>query len=155
MPSNTGGNQSGSPVWHPLCPFSRIGQPCRTTITWHESLPDSSMILKRLTQRAWKMTPKEDDDDASVGSDLTCKSSGCDTDQTHRTNTANQNQRRNQRKCKEGWGRHPTNAKREEDRCKGKVVLSLFRDSPKEGSLTYTDWHWEVEEYIRKGYDDN
>ena len=35
------------------------------------------------------------------------------------------------------------------------MVLSLFRDSPKEGALTYTDWHWEVEEYIRKGYDDN
>ena len=35
------------------------------------------------------------------------------------------------------------------------MVLSLFRDSPKEGTLTYTDWHWEVEEYLRKGYDDN
>ena len=31
----------------------------------------------------------------------------------------------------------------------------LFRDSPKEGALTYTDWHCEVEEYIRKGYDDS
>ena len=30
-------------------------------------------------------------------------------------------------------GRHPTNAKKEEDRRKGKVVLSLFRDSLKEG----------------------
>ena len=55
----------------------------------------------------------------------------------------------------EGRGRCPTNAKREEDRCKGKVVLSLFRDSPKEGALTYTDWRREVEEYLRKGYDDN
>ena len=35
------------------------------------------------------------------------------------------------------------------------MVLSLFRDSPKEGALTYTDWHREVEEYLRKGYDDN
>ena len=35
------------------------------------------------------------------------------------------------------------------------MVLSLFRDSPKEGTLTYTDWHREVEEYLRKGYDDN
>ena len=35
------------------------------------------------------------------------------------------------------------------------MVLSLFRDSPKEGALTYTDWCQEVEEYIRKGYDDN
>ena len=99
--------------------------------------------------------PEEDDDDASVGSDSTYKSSGHDMDQTHRTNTANRNQRRNQRKCKEGRGRCPTNAKKEEDRCKGKVVLSLFWDSPKEGALMYTDWHREVEEYLRKGYDDN
>ena len=35
------------------------------------------------------------------------------------------------------------------------MVLSLFWDSLKEGALTYTDWHHEVEEYIRKGYDDN
>ena len=100
---------------------------------------------------------EEDDDDASVGSDSTYKSSGHNTDQTHRTNTANRNQRHNQRKRKEGWGRCrcPTNAKKEEDRCKGKVVLSLFQDSPKEGALTYTDWYQEVEEYLRKGYDDN
>ena len=78
--------------------------------------------------------PEEDDDDASVGSDSTYKSSGHDTDRTRRTNTANRNQRRNQRKHKEGWGQCPTNAKREEDRRKGKVVLSLFRDSPKEGA---------------------
>ena len=92
--------------------------------------------------------PEEEDDDTSVGSDSTYKSSGHVTDRTRRTNTANQNQRHNQQKCKEGRGQHPTNAKREEDRCKGKVVLSLFRDSPKEGALTYTDWCREVEEYI-------
>ena len=99
--------------------------------------------------------PEEDDDDASVGSDSRYKPSGHDTDRTRRSNTANWNQRRNWRKCKEGRGWRPTNAKKEEDRPKGKVVLSLFRDSPKEGALTYTDWHREVEEYIRKGYDDN
>ena len=99
--------------------------------------------------------PKEDDDDASVGSDSTYKSSGHDMDRTRRTNTANRNQRRNQRKHKEGQGRHPTNAKKEEDRHKGKVVLSLFWDSPKEGTLTYTNWCQEVEEYLWKGYDDN
>ena len=35
------------------------------------------------------------------------------------------------------------------------MVLSLFRDSPKEGALTYTNWRRKVEEYIRKGYDNN
>ena len=97
--------------------------------------------------------PKEDD--ASVASNSTYKSSGHDTDQTRRTNILNHNHRRNQRKHKEHWDRHPTNAKREEDRHKGKVVLSLLRDSPKEGALTYTDWHREVEEYLWKGYNDN
>ena len=97
--------------------------------------------------------PKEDN--ASVASNSTYKSSGHDTDRTHRTNILNCNHRHNQRKCKEHWDRHPTNAKREEDRHKGKVVLSLFWDSLKEGALTYTDWCREVEEYLRKGYDNN
>ena len=76
-------------------------------------------------------------------------------DRTCRTNILNRNHRCNQRKRKEHRFRHPTNTKKEEDRHKGKVVLSLFRDSPKEGTLTYMNWHWEVEEYLRKGYDDN
>ena len=67
---------------------------------------------------------EEEEDDTSAGSNLTYKSSGHDMDRTRRTNTTNQSQRRNQRKCKEGQGQHPTNAKKEEDRHKGKVVLS-------------------------------
>ena len=101
--------------------------------------------------------PEDDpeEDDASVSSDLTYKSNGHDSDRTRRTNISNRNHRRNQRKRKEHRFRHPTNAKKEGHRRKGKVVLSLFRDSPKEGALTYKDWCWEVEEYLRKGYDDN
>ena len=109
-----------------------------------------------------EMDPEEDrddvegdDDDVSAGSDTTFKSRGHDTDRTNRTTTANWTQRRNQRKCKESRGRRPTNARKEDERRKGKVILSLFRDSPKEGALTYTDWRHEVEEYIRKGYEDN
>ena len=98
---------------------------------------------------------EEDDDDVSVGSDTTFKSSSHNMDRTNRTTTANRTQRRNQRKRKESQGRRPTNARKEDERRKGKVVLSLFRDSPKEGALMYTDWRREVEEYIRKGYDDN
>ena len=96
-----------------------------------------------------------EEDDASASSDSTYQSNGHDTDWTHRTNISNHKHRRNQRKWKEHRFRHPTNAKKEEDRRKGKVVLLLFRDSLKEGALTYTDWHQEVEEYLRKGYDDN
>ena len=101
--------------------------------------------------------PEEDleEDDASVSSNLTYKSNGHDSDRTRRTNTSNCNLRRNHRKRKEYRFSHSTNAKKEEDRRKGKVVLSLFQDSPKEGALTYTDWRREVEEYLRKGYDDN
>ena len=101
--------------------------------------------------------PEDDleEDDTSVSSDSTYKSHGHDTDRTRRTNISNCHHRCNQRKQKEHRFRHPTNAKKEEDRCKGKVVLSLFRDSPKEGALTYTDWCWEVEEYLWKGYDNN
>ena len=99
--------------------------------------------------------PEEDEADTSMGSDSTYRSSSHNIDRTRRTNTINRNHRHNQRKCKENQGRCPTNAKKEEDRCKGKVVLSLFQDSLKEGTLTYTDWHWEVEEYLWKGYDDN
>ena len=109
-----------------------------------------------------EMDPEEDrddvegdDDDMSVGSDATFKSSSHDMDRTNRTTTANRNQRRNQRKRKESQGRRPTNARKEDEWRKGKVVLSLFQDSLKEGALMYTDWHREVEEYIQKGYDDN
>ena len=31
-------------------------------------------------------------------------------------------------------------------------MLPLFRESTKEGALTYVDWRLEVEEYITKGY---
>ena len=107
-----------------------------------------------------EMDPREpegdpEEDDASVSSNSTYQSNGHDTDRNRRTNISIQNHRRNQRKRKEHRFRHPTNAKKEEDRRKGKVVLSLFRDSPKEGALTYTDWRREVEEYLWKGYDDN
>ena len=69
--------------------------------------------------------PEDDpeEDDASVSSDLTYQSNGHDTDRTRRTNISNRNHRRNQRKQKEHRFRHPTNAKKEEDRHKGKVVL--------------------------------
>ena len=98
---------------------------------------------------------EDDGDDTSVCSDVTSQCSGHDTDWTWWTNTSNHNQKCNQRKCKEHRGCCPTYARKEENKRTGKVVLSLFWDSPKEGTLTYTDWCWEVEEYLQKGYDDN
>ena len=80
--------------------------------------------------------PEDDpeEDDASVSSNSMYKSNGYNTDQTRRTNISNHNHRCNQRKWKEHRFRHPMNAKKEEDRPKGKVVLSLFRDSRRRAS---------------------
>ena len=45
-----------------------------------------------------------------------------------------------------------TNARKLKDWRSGRVVLPLFRESTKEGALTYADRRLEVEEYIAKGY---
>ena len=45
-----------------------------------------------------------------------------------------------------------TNAQKQRDHKNGWVVLPLFWKSTKEGTLTYTDWRLEVEEYITKKY---
>ena len=152
--------------WHGKEPEWILGNvPILSAISDRAATPDDYHSVREPSESEYdteETDPKEDrddvegdDDDVSVGSDPTFKSSGHDTDRTNRTTTANRTQRRNQRKRKEGRGRRPTNARKEDKRHKGKVVLSLFRDSPKRGALTYTDWHREVEEYIRKGYDDN
>ena len=152
--------------WHRKEPERILGNvPILSAFSDRAATPDdyhSAREPSELEYDTEEMDPEEDrddveghDDDVSLGSDTTFKSSGHDTDQTNRTTTANRTQRHNQRKCKESQGRRPTNARKEDERHKGKVVLSLFRDFPREGALMYTDWHREVEEYIRKGYNDN
>ena len=121
--------------------------PVLSTVTDRAATPDDYHSAQELSGSEYdteETDPKEDrddvegdDDDESVGSDTTFKSSGHDTDRTNRTTTANRTQRRNQQKCKEGRGWRPTNARKEDERGKGKVVLSLFRDWPKEGALMY------------------
>ena len=150
-----GKSRNGFLVLYPFYPPSRIELLQRMTTTQHGSPLSRNTTLKKRIPEENRDDMGEDDDDVSVGSDTTFKSSGHDTDRTNRMTTANRTQRRNQRKRKESQGRCPTNARKEDKRHKGKVVLSLFRDSPKEGALTYTDWCREVEEYIRKGYDDS
>ena len=102
-----------------------------------------------------KGSATDDDGGNTTCSDQPSHQSGHDTDRSRCTNTSNRAKRRNRKKHKENWGRHPTNANKKENKHNGKVVLSLFQDSPKEGALTYTDWHREVEEYLRKGYDND
>ena len=135
----------------PGLPLKLLEFPARTA-----SPPDDFHSALDATGSSTEEESATDDD----GSDTTCSDqpshqSGHDTDRTHRTNTSNRAKRRDRKKRKEHRGRHPTNANREENKRNGKVVLSLFWDSPKEGALTYTDWRREVEEYIRKGYDND
>ena len=102
-----------------------------------------------------KGSTTDDDGSNTTYSDQPSHQSGHDTDRSCHTNTSNRARKRDRKKIKENQERHPTNAKKEENKRNGKVVLSLFQDFPKEGSLTYTDWHRGVEEYLRKGYDND
>ena len=77
---------------------------------------------------------------------------GYDTDRTERSNTANRDKKRLKQKQRENRTTRATNAKKEKDKKSGKVVLPLFRESGKEGTLKYDDWRAEVDEYLRKGY---
>ena len=77
---------------------------------------------------------------------------GYETDRTERSNTANRDKKRQKQKQRENWTAWATNARKQQDKKSGKVVLSLFRESGKEGTLKYDDWRAEVDEYLRKGY---
>ena len=72
----------------------------------------------------------------------------------------NRDWKRINRKLKATHSNRATNTKKgirgkTPDRKKSRVVLSMFLDSQKEGALEYADWRAEVEEYIKKGYEDN
>ena len=77
---------------------------------------------------------------------------GYNTDRTERSNTAKRDKKRLKQKQRENRTTRATNAKKEKDKKSGKVVLPLFRESGKEGSLKYDNWRAEVDEYLRKGY---
>ena len=94
-----------------------------------------------------------DSDDSSVWSGRASLHSQCST-------TENRDRKRVRRRLKATHSDRATNTKkgikgRTPDGKKSKVVLSMFRDSKKEGALEYADWRAEVEEYIKKGYEDN
>ena len=74
------------------------------------------------------------------------------TDHTQQSDTKNRDHRRRKQKHRDWRVSQKTNAKKLKDRRSGWVVLPLFRESTKEGALTYTDWRLEVAEYITKGY---
>ena len=86
--------------------------------------------------------------------------SGCASLRSQRSTTENRDQKRTRGRLRATDSLRSTNAKkgikgRTPDGKKSKVVLSMFRDSQKEGALEYADWRAKVEEYIRKGYEDS
>ena len=94
-----------------------------------------------------------DSDDSSVRSDRASLHS-------QRSTTENRDRKRVRRRLKATHSDRATNAKkgikgRTPDGKKSKVVLSMFQDLKKEGALEYANWRAEVEEYIKKGYEDN
>ena len=79
---------------------------------------------------------------------------------SQRSTTEKRDQKRTRGRLRATDSLRSTNAKkgikgRTPDGKKSKVVLSMFRDSQKEGALEYADWRAEVEEYIKKGYKDS
>ena len=79
---------------------------------------------------------------------------------SRRSNTENRDKKHLKKRLKATNSLRATNARKgiQDDTAggrKGKVVLSMFRDSRKEGALEYADWRGEVEEYIKKGFDND
>ena len=99
------------------------------------------------------MFESDNSNDSSVRSDHASLHS-------QRSTTENRDRKRVKRRLKAMHSDRATNTRRgikgrTPDGKKSKVVLSMFRDSKKEGVLEYADWRAEVEEYIKKGYEDN
>ena len=90
--------------------------------------------------------------DSTGYSSMATATSHHDTDGTQCSNTKNRDRRCQKQKHRDRWEHRKTNARKQQDRRNGQVVLPLFRESTKEGALTYTDWRLEVEEYIAKKY---
>ena len=99
--------------------------------------------------------PMVESDNSDVGSVL-----GRASLHSQRSTTENRDRKRTGQRLRATHSTRATNAKKgikgqTPDGKKSKVVLSMFRDSQKEGVLEYADWRAEVEEYIKKGYEDN
>ena len=111
-------------------------------------------------EEAQDVESKEEPMVESDNSDASSVQSGCASVRSQRSTMANRDQRRTSQRLKATHSVRATNAKKgikgkTPDGKKSRVVLSMFWDSQKEGALEYADWRAEVEEYIKKGFDDN
>ena len=96
----------------------------------------------------------------SNNSDTSSVRSGRASLRSQRSTTENRDRKRTRGRLRAMDSLWSTNARKgikgqTPDGKKSKVVLSMFRDSQKEGALEYADWRAEVEEYIKKGYEDS
>ena len=96
----------------------------------------------------------------SDNSDTSSVWSGRASLRSQRSTTENRDRKRARGRLRAMDSLRSTNAKkgikgRTPEGKKSKVVLSMFWDSQKEGALEYADWRAEVEEYIKKGYEDS
>ena len=96
----------------------------------------------------------------SDNSDTSSVRSGRSSLRSQHSTTENRDRKRTRGRLRAMDSLRSTNARkgikgRTLDGKKSKVVLSMFRDSQKEGALEYADWRAEVEEYIKKGYEDS
>ena len=103
--------------------------------------------------------PEEEEATESDQSEASTAPSSRASFRSRRSNTENRDKKCLKKKLKATNSLRATNARKgirdgTADK-KGRVVLSMFRDSKKEGALEYADWRGEVEEYIKKGYDSN
>ena len=95
----------------------------------------------------------EDEDGAFSGySSAGSVAVGYETDRTERSNTTNRDKKRLKQQQRDNRTAWATNARKEQNKKSGKVVLPLFWESGKEGALKYDDWRADVDEYLRKGY---
>ena len=114
---------------------------------------DTKEELQVVESEEESMVESDNSDTSSVRSGCTSLHSQCST-------MENRDRKRTRGRLRATDSLRSTNAKkgikgRTPDGKKSKVVLSMFQDSLKEGALEYADWRAEVEEYIKKGYEDS
>ena len=114
---------------------------------------DTEEELQDVESEEEPMVESDNSDTSSVRSGHASLPSQCST-------TENRDQKRTRGRLRATDSLRSTNAKKgikgqTPDGKKSKVVLSMFRDSQKEGALEYADWRAKVEEYIKKGYEDS
>ena len=126
----------------------------------YHSAKEASDLDDDTEEEAQDMESNEEFMMESDNSDTSSVRSGRASLHSQRSTTENRDRKRIHRRLKATHSDRATNAKkgikgRTPDGKSSKVVLSMFRDSKKEGALEYADWRAEVEEYIKKGYEDS